>query len=120
MVTAKTVKGLAERLAKAEQLVAEGAVFPVAGLAGYAVVRNGDGSQFYMVEYAAGHERCTCPDFQQRQRAAGLPCKHILAAGLALGGNPQPTPPAVESTPAATSDTDRVLRLFMAPRRPAA
>jgi hypothetical protein len=90
MVTAKTVKGLAERLAKAEALVADGAVYPVAGLAGYAVVKNGSGDSMYFVRFDAGHERCTCPDYQNRQGAAGLPCKHILAAELALGSTPQP------------------------------
>jgi hypothetical protein len=88
MVNATTVKGLAERLAKAEHLVADGAVFPVAGLDGYAVVRNGNGTQMYLVRFEAGHENCTCPDYKQRQQAAGLPCKHLLAAQLAEGSNP--------------------------------
>ena len=83
MVTAATVKGLAERLAKAEQLVASGAVYPVAGLDGYAVVKNGDGSQMYLVRTDAEHEHCTCPDFTARQEAQGLPCKHLMAAQLA-------------------------------------
>ena len=96
MVTAQTVKGLAQRLEKAQALVDDGAVFAVAGVAGYAVVRNGDGSQMYLVEYAVGRERCSCPDYQQRQKTAGLPCKHIIAAQLALGGGPQaPAPAAV-------------------------
>lgn len=85
MVTAQTVKGLAQRLEKAQQLVEDGAVFAVAGMSGYAVVRTGDGTQMYLVEHHAGRERCTCPDFKQRQKSAGLPCKHILAAQLALG-----------------------------------
>ncbi len=93
MVTAKDVKGLAERLTKAEALAAAGAVFPVAGLEGYAVVRNGDGTQMYLVRFDAGHEHCTCPDFTQRQQAAGLPCKHILAAELAAGKPSQPPAP---------------------------
>lgn len=94
MVTAKTVKSLAERLAKAESLVESGAVFPVAGLAGYAVVRNGDGSSMYLVRFESGHEHCTCPDFQERQKAAGLPCKHLMAAQLAAGKTTPPTTPA--------------------------
>src|SRR4051794_9364249 len=94
MVTAKTVKGLAERLAKAGALVEAGAVFPVAGLDGYAVVCNGDGTQMYLVRFQAGHEHCTCPDYGQRQQTAGLPCKHLLAAELALGGDAQPPTPA--------------------------
>ena len=105
MVTAQTVKGLAQRLEKAQELVDAGAVFPVAGLEGYAVVRNGDGTQMYMVQHAEGRERCTCPDFQHRQKSAGLPCKHILAAQLALGDRPQPPAPApVAITPKADDE----------------
>ena len=99
MVTAATVKGLADRLAKAEQLFASGAVFPVAGLDGYSVVKNGDGTQMYLVRIAAGHEHCSCPDYAQRQRTAGLPCKHILAAQLALGDAPQSPAPAAMQRP---------------------
>jgi hypothetical protein len=91
MVNAVTVKGLAARLEKAEQLVTDGAVFPVAGLDGYSVVRNGDGTQMYLVRFEAGHEHCTCPDFKQRQQVAGLPCKHIMAAELADGVTPAAT-----------------------------
>ena len=85
MVTAATVKSLADRLTKAEALVAEGSVFPVSGCAGYAMVRNGGGDSMYLVRFDAGHENCTCPDFKQRQEAAGLPCKHLMAAQLAHG-----------------------------------
>jgi hypothetical protein len=117
MVNAVTVKGLAARLDKAEQLVAEGAVFPVAGCDGYAVVRNGDGNQFYLVRFAAGHEQCSCPDYQQRQKSAGLPCKHIMAAELALGSNPQPPAPAATVDPVKL-ETARALGI-MAPARAA-
>jgi len=117
MVTAKTVKGLADRLAKAEALVTDGAVFPVAGCDGYAVVRNGDGTQMYLVRFAAGHENCTCPDFKNRQGVAGLPCKHILAAELALGNTPQPPTPAVSVDPIKI-ETARKLGV-MAPARAA-
>lgn len=99
MVNAVTVKGLAARLSKAEELVADGAVFPVAGLNGYAVVRNGDGDSMYFVRFESGHERCTCPDFANRQGKAGLPCKHILAAELALGNRPQQPAPAKRHMP---------------------
>ncbi len=61
MVTAHEVRKLAEAL------VQDGAVFPVAGLVSYAVVRIGDGTQMYLVRHEAGHEHCTCPDFQHRQ-----------------------------------------------------
>src|SRR5688572_5990038 len=117
MVNATTVKGLAERLAKAEQLVVDGAVFPVAGLDGYSVVRNGDGTQMYLVRFESGHEHCTCPDFKQRQQQAGLPCKHILAAQLADGGNPAADAlarelwDAVEAGPAETFKVDPALGL---------
>lgn len=99
MVTAQTVKGLAVRLEKAQALVDAGVVFPVSGIDGYAVVRNGDGTQMYLVEHAEGRERCTCPDFQQRQKAVGLPCKHVLAAQLALGDRPQAPAPASAGLP---------------------
>jgi hypothetical protein len=89
MVTAHEVEKLATRLAKAEVLVHDGAIFPVAGLDGYAVVRNGHGTQMYLVRHAADHEHCTCPDFQHRQGTHGQPCKHILAAGLAAGTAPE-------------------------------
>lgn len=89
MVTAGMIKSLASRLSKAEELVQAGAVFPVAGQEGYSVVRNGDGSQMYLVRTTEGRENCSCPDFQQRQKRAGMPCKHILAAQL-LGQQGQP------------------------------
>ena len=111
MVTAQTVKGLAQRLEKAQVLVDDGAVFAVAGVAGYAVVRNGDGSQMYLVEYGAGRERCSCPDYQQRQKMAGLPCKHIIAAQLALGDRPQASAPAaVPVEDPATADDPEWMR----------
>lgn len=99
MVTAATVKSLATRLAKAEALVTDGAVFPVAGLVGYAVVRNGDGTQMYLVRHETGHEHCSCPDYTQRQRTAGLPCKHILAAQLGLGNETQSAAPVAKQRP---------------------
>lgn len=102
MVTAKTVKGLADRLERAKGLLAAGAVFPVAGMTECAVVRNGDGTQMYLVNIAVGHESCTCPDFQQRQKAAGLPCKHILAADLyfrPIYSDQEPAPKTGSSDP---------------------
>lgn len=117
MVSAATVKSLSERLAKAEQLITDGAVFPVAGCPGYAVVRNGDGDSMYLVRIDAGHENCTCPDYKNRQRAAGLPCKHIMAAELALGIAPESVP--VMMVDAAKIATARALGI-MAPATPAA
>lgn len=95
MVTAKTIKGLSERLGRAEELVVTGAVFPVAGLDGYAVVRNGDGTQMYLVRFETGQEHCTCRDFTERQKALELPCKHILAAQLATDGGAGRVAPSV-------------------------
>jgi len=121
MVTATTVKALAARLEKAEQLVADGAVFPVAGCDGYVVVRNGDGNQFYLVRFDAGHENCTCPDFQQRQKAAGQPCKHLLAAELAGSplGTDRPQPPAPVVMLPTKVDPALGLAAIMAPARAA-
>lgn len=82
MMTANEVRKLAERLGKAEALVESGAVYPVAGLDGYAVVRNGDGTQMYLARCEAGKEHCTCPDFQHRQSKAQQACKHLYAAQL--------------------------------------
>jgi uncharacterized Zn finger protein len=118
MVTANTIKALATRLDKAQALVADGAVFAVAGCDGYAVVRNGGGDSMYLVRFDAGRENCTCPDFKNRQGAAGLPCKHILAAELALGDRPQPPAP-VAMLPTKV-DPSAGLAAIMAPRKVAA
>lgn len=104
MVTAAEVKALATRLAKAEALVAAGAVSPVAHLDNYFAVRNGDGTQMYLVRIDAGHEHCTCPDFTERQSKVGMPCKHLMAAQLAASA-PQARPveePAATAPVAAT------------------
>jgi SWIM zinc finger len=91
-VTAQEVKQLAARLAKAEALVQDGAVFPVTGLPDYAVVKNGDGTQMYLAQQTIGHEHCSCPDFQHRQGKQGHPCKYILAAEIAAGTTPPDAP----------------------------
>lgn len=115
MVTIKQAQGIAERLAKAEALVAEGAVFPISGLSGYAVVRNGNGDSMYLVRFESGHEHCTCPDFTQRQKAAGLPCKHIMAAQMALGSNPQPPAP-VAADPVTPELVAKGASMLLAPK----
>ena len=46
------------------------------------VVRNGDGTQHYLVSTEPDRERCTCPDFQHHGKPLGLPCKHIMAAQI--------------------------------------
>jgi len=114
MVTAKTVKGLAERLIKAEQLVESGAVYPVAGCERYWVVKNGTGDSMYLVRTDAGHEHCSCPDFQQRQKAAGLPCKHLLAAQIVVAGE-TPQPPAPVAMLPTKIDSALGLVAIMAP-----
>ena len=92
MVNANEIRKLAERLAKAEQLVRDGGVFPVAGLNGCSVIRNGDGSQMYLVCYEAGKEHCTCKHFEHRQDKVNAPWKCILAAQIGAAGDaPQPT-----------------------------
>ena len=93
MLTAKEIKSLAERVAKAEALVASGAVFPVAGVSDYYVVRNGNGEQFYLVHVKADEVCCSCPDYQNRQQAAGQACKHGHAV-LLYREQPQPVAPA--------------------------
>lgn len=111
-MTAKTVKAMAQRLEKAEQLVAEGAVFPISGREGCFVVKNGDGTQFYGVCVREGRESCSCPDYEQRQRGAGLPCKHLMAVELfieAQGTTPEPTEPETK-----TFDTSAGVALLMA------
>lgn len=120
MVTAKMAQGIADRLERAKALVADGAVYPVSGCTGYAVVRNGDGTQMYLVRTDAGHENCTCPDFKQRQGAVGLPCKHLLAAQLALGSNPQPPAPVAVADPIPPAVAAGVELLLAPSRRKAA
>ena len=83
MLQAKEVKGLAERLQRAEALVAAGAVHEVAGLAGYYTVVNGDGTQHYLVHLKEdGEACCSCRDYQDRQSKVGQACKHIFGAEL--------------------------------------
>lgn len=82
MVNAEQVAGLVERFQKAQELVAAGAVSQISGVEGYFVVRNGDGTQHYLVRIEADNECCSRPDFQQRQKAAGQPCKHLLSSQL--------------------------------------
>ena len=72
MVSASEIRKLAERLAKTEALVEGGAVFPVAGLDGYAVIRNGDGTQMYLVRHETGKERCACTDWEHHQAKSTL------------------------------------------------
>ncbi len=110
MLTAKTVRGLADRLAKAEALVAAGAVSAVENLDGYYVVLNGDGTKHYLVRIDAGHEHCTCPDFTERQGPAGLPCKHLLSAQI-VAATPKTRPVEEPVTTPAPTPIDGKLAL---------
>ena len=126
MVNAKQIKQLAERLAKTGALVAAGAVFPVAGLAGYAVLRNGDGTQMYLAQHEAGKEHCTCSDWEHRQSKVNAPCKHILAAQLQAGRTqttepverpaPQPQPERKRSKLLEWQDEDEASAVSSRPR----
>ncbi len=53
-------------------------------------MRNGDGTQMYLVRHEASHEHCTCSDFHHRQGKAQQPGKHLLAAQLAAGSTQSP------------------------------
>jgi len=79
MMTTAQIKGLAERYAKAVELVEAGRVAPVYGQANTYVVLNGEGYA-YLVNLA--NETCTCPDSQYRAKKLGIPCKHAIAAAL--------------------------------------
>ena len=80
MLTISQVRGLASRLERAQAIADAGAVQPIAGSPDTWVVRNGDGTQFYLVCTEPERESCTCPDYQHH--ALGLPCKHIMAAQI--------------------------------------
>ena len=82
MLTISQVRGLASRLERAQTIADAGAVQKISGLPNDYVVRNGDGTQYYLVTIEPDCERCTCPDYQQRGKPLGLPCKHILAAQI--------------------------------------
>ena len=80
MLTISQTRGLADRLERAQAIADAGAVQPIAGLPDTYVVRNGDGTQHYLVDIEPERESCTCPDYQHH--ALGLPCKHIMAAQI--------------------------------------
>ena len=81
MLQAKEVKALAERLARAEALVAAGAVKPITGLPEHFAVVNGSGDSLYLVHLRAdGTACCSCPDYVERQSKVDQPCKHILSS----------------------------------------
>ena len=82
MLTISQTRGLASRLERAQAIADAGAVQPIAGLSSTYVVRNGDGTQHYLVSTEPDRERCTCPDYQHHGKPLGLPCKHIMAAQI--------------------------------------
>jgi hypothetical protein len=88
MMTAKQIKGLAERYERAREIVEAGRVAPVYGQDGVYCVLNGEGYA-YLVNLTA--ETCTCPDAQYRAAKLGIPCKHLIAAAL-VAERPQPDP----------------------------
>lgn len=83
MLTLKDVQGLADRLKRAEWIAAAKLVSGTVSTSGYVDVWNAGGTGTYLVCVALGNESCSCPDFQQRQKDAGLPCKHMLAVQIA-------------------------------------
>lgn len=87
MMTARTIEGLYRRLERARELVANGAVYPVAGMDGLYVVRHGDGNAYYLV---TPQSSCSCPDFEKHD--GKIPCKHMLA--VELYQQQQATPPS--------------------------
>ena len=96
MVTAKQAKAIAERYAKAVDLVEQGRVYRLYGYEDRFVVVNGQG-QAYLVEHLSGE--CTCPDSQYRCSKLDIPCKHALAVELYLerqAGGDQPHRPTAD------------------------
>jgi predicted nucleic acid-binding Zn finger protein len=87
MMTAKQAKAIAERYAKAVELVEQGKVAPVYGQDGVYCVLNGEGVA-YLVDVA--RETCTCPDYQYRAAKLRIPCKHQLAVALYRERQPDP------------------------------
>ena len=77
MVTLQQVRGLVDRLGKAEAIVREGRVQQVAGSDSY-IVRNGEG----WVYLVWPDQSCSCPDFEHRAKNLGFPCKHLLAVAI--------------------------------------
>ena len=82
MLTISQTRGLASRLERAQVIADADAVHSIAGQLGTYVVRNGDGTQFYLVCIEPSRESCSCPDYQHHGQPLGLPCKHIMAAQI--------------------------------------
>lgn len=104
MVDAATVKALADRLAKAEALVAAGKVHAISGLEGYYAVESSTGAGMYLVHLTADGACCSCPDFKIRGKERGEACKHIFGAQLVAATPPDPAP--TKRTKTATPQAD--------------
>ncbi len=102
MLTAKEARMIAERYAKAVELVEAGRVFPLHNRPNEFAVINGQG-EAYWVQLAAEETHCDCEDFRYRGRKHGFACKHILAAQLYLERRAQS---ASGDTPRASAGQD--------------
>jgi predicted nucleic acid-binding Zn finger protein len=69
------IRALHDRLARAEELVAEGKVHPVVNMADHYIVQGSQG--YYLINGS-----CTCPDFTNRTDLIKGYCKHRLSALL--------------------------------------
>jgi hypothetical protein len=87
MMTAKQIKGLAERYERAREIVAAGRVAPVYGQDGVYCVLNGEGYA-YLVNLT--NETCTCPDYQYHAKKLAIWCKHLIAVALYREHQPDP------------------------------
>lgn len=83
------IEALQPRLIDARTLLAEGKVRPTA-LAGDGTQESGytvaGSSAVHLVRLNANGDRCSCPWFSRHQGERG-PCKHILAARIAMDGD---------------------------------
>ena len=70
------IDGVHQRLERARQLLADGAVRPIKGLADHFTVDSTDGSQYLI------NSSCGCGDYQYRQALNNGHCKHRLAVTL--------------------------------------
>jgi hypothetical protein len=104
MMTAKEARMIAERYAKAVELVEQGRVFPLHNRPNEFAVINGQG-EAYWVQLAAEETHCDCEDFRYRGRKLGLACKHILAAQLYLERRAQPASGGTPRTSVDQSET---------------
>ena len=96
MVDAMQVRQMAERLAKAEQLVAAGKVHTISGLDGYYAVESSTGAAYYLVHLKSDGACCSCPDWAHHGKETDSACKHIFGAQL-VAVAPKPTEPKAKT-----------------------